>query len=154
MGHKTTSDVLKFSMGNTIVSFRDKYYEYGVDINPDRWGLTIGSFESAFLADLEASYIFDKLNCILERHVQFVGTYHSDKIIVFQGNRSNKWLRTGSTPSKAKSTNFWVHWISNSPWKSGNQIQPWDHYPTPMYLLKESVSSTASVWTVTNHSHT
>jgi hypothetical protein len=29
-------DILKFSMGNTIVMFRDKYYEYGVDPNPDR----------------------------------------------------------------------------------------------------------------------
>jgi hypothetical protein len=79
-------------MGNTIVSFRDKFYEYGVDPNPDHQGLTIGGFESAFLADLEASYIFDKLSYILERHVQFVGTYRNDKIIVFWGSRSNEWL--------------------------------------------------------------
>jgi hypothetical protein len=25
-------DILKFSMGNTIVTFRDKYYEYGTDL--------------------------------------------------------------------------------------------------------------------------
>jgi hypothetical protein len=56
-------------MGNTIVSFLDKYYEYGVDLDPERRGLTIGGFESAFLADLEASYIFDKLKYIWERHV-------------------------------------------------------------------------------------
>ncbi len=84
---------LKFSMGNTIVSFRDKYYEYGVDPNPDCQGLTIGGFELAFLADLlEASDIFDKLSYILKRCIQFFGTFHDNKIIVFQGSRSNKWL--------------------------------------------------------------
>ena len=41
-------EILKFSMGNTIVSFQDKYYEYGVDPDPDRRGLTIGGFESFF----------------------------------------------------------------------------------------------------------
>jgi len=56
-------------MGNTIVSFLDKYYEYGVNLDPERQGLTIGGFESAFLVDLEASYIFDKLKYIWERHV-------------------------------------------------------------------------------------
>jgi hypothetical protein len=35
-------DILKFSMGNTIVTFLDKYYKYGVDPDPDRHGLTIG----------------------------------------------------------------------------------------------------------------
>ena len=72
---KKCLDILKFSMGTTIVSFRDKYYEYRVNPDSDQQGLTIGEFESAFLADLEASYIFDKLNYILERHIHFVGTY-------------------------------------------------------------------------------
>jgi hypothetical protein len=58
-------------MGNTIVSFLDKYYEYGVDPDPDKRGLTFGGFEAAFLADLEASYIFNKLKHIWESHVRF-----------------------------------------------------------------------------------
>ncbi len=66
---KQCLEILKFSMGNTIVSFREKYYEYGVDPDPDRRGLTIGGFESAFLADLEATYIFEKLHHLLEQHV-------------------------------------------------------------------------------------
>jgi hypothetical protein len=53
-------------MGNTIVSFRDKYYKYGVNPNPNRNSLTIGSFKSVFLADLEAMYIFKKLHHLLE----------------------------------------------------------------------------------------
>jgi hypothetical protein len=86
--------ILKLSMGNTIVSFRDTYYEYGVDPDPDHRGLTIGGFESAFLADLEATYIFDKLKHLLERHVHFIGTYRDDKIVVFRGQRSDAWLLT------------------------------------------------------------
>jgi hypothetical protein len=52
-------------MGKTIVSFQDNYYKYGVDSDPDRHSLTIGGFESAFLANLEATYIFNKLNMLL-----------------------------------------------------------------------------------------
>jgi hypothetical protein len=76
-------------MGNTIVLFLDKYYKYVVDPYPEKQGLTIGGFKSAFLADLEASYRFDKLKYIWERHVRFLGTYHDDEIIVFNGK---KWM--------------------------------------------------------------
>jgi hypothetical protein len=79
-------------MGNTISSFLDKYYKYGVDPDPDKRGLTIGGFESAFLANLEASYIFDKLKHIWEWHVRFLGTYPDDEIIIFNGQKMNKWL--------------------------------------------------------------
>jgi hypothetical protein len=48
-------------MGNTIVLFQDKYYRYGVNDNSNRRGLTIGEFESAFLADLEAMHIVGTL---------------------------------------------------------------------------------------------
>jgi hypothetical protein len=49
-------------------------------------------FESAFLVNLEASYIFDKLRHIWERHVKLLGTYRDNEIIVFNGQKSNKWL--------------------------------------------------------------
>ncbi len=90
---KRCLEILKFSMGNTIVSFREKYYEYGVDPDPGHHGFTIGRFESAFQADLEATYIFEKLYHLLEQHIQFIGTYCNNKIIVFRGNKSNKWLQ-------------------------------------------------------------
>jgi hypothetical protein len=74
-------DILKFSMGNT-----------SVDPDPDCRGLTIGRFESAFLADLEGTYLFDKLHHLMERHVRFIGTFCDDEIIIFLGQRSNEWL--------------------------------------------------------------
>ncbi len=83
-------EILKFSMGNMIISFLDKYYKYGVGPDPDRRGLTIGGFESAFLANLEASYIFDKQKHIWERHVRFLGTYCNDKIIVLNRQKLNE----------------------------------------------------------------
>jgi hypothetical protein len=89
---KKCLEILKFSVGNMIVSFLDKYYKYKVDPNPDKKGLTIGGFESAFLAELKASYIFNKLKHIWVKHVRFLGTYCNDKIIVFNGQRSNEWL--------------------------------------------------------------
>jgi hypothetical protein len=84
-------------MGNTIVSFREKYYKYGVDPDPNRCGLTIGGFKSAFLADLEATYTFEKLHHLLEQQVRFIGTYRGNKIIVFRGNKLNKWLKNWLT---------------------------------------------------------
>jgi hypothetical protein len=86
-------EILKFSMGNTVVSFREKYYKYVVDPNSDRRGLTIGGFKSAFLANLEATYIFKKLHHLLEQHDRFIGTYCDNKIIMFRGNKLNKWLQ-------------------------------------------------------------
>jgi hypothetical protein len=85
-------DILQFSMGNTIVTFQDKYYKYGVGADPNRRGLTIGGFESAFLTDLETSYIFDKLNYLLERHVYFIGTYRDNELLVFHGRKKQEWL--------------------------------------------------------------
>ncbi len=79
-------------MGNTIVIFRDKYYEYGMDPNPDQQGLTNGGFKSAFLADLDATYIFDKLSNLMTEHVKFLGIYCDNEQIIFWGNRSDGWL--------------------------------------------------------------
>ncbi len=78
-------------MGNTIATFLDldKYYENGIGPDPDCRGLTIGGFELAFLANLEGTYIFNKLHPLMEQHVQFIGIYHDDEIINFRGHRSN-----------------------------------------------------------------
>jgi hypothetical protein len=85
-------------MGNTIVTFQDKYYEYGVDADPNRHGFTISGCELAFLADLKASYIFDKLNYLLESHMYFIGTYRDKELFVFcrrkTHNRLIHWLAT------------------------------------------------------------
>ena len=52
-------EMLKFSTGNALVKFREKYYEYGVDDDPMNISLTIGGYSSAWNADLIASYLLD-----------------------------------------------------------------------------------------------
>ena len=49
--------LVQFVMSNTLITFIDKYYEYGGDIEGGKQGLTIGGFESAWLVDLVAAYI-------------------------------------------------------------------------------------------------
>jgi hypothetical protein len=44
--------MIKFGMGNTLLTFVDKYYKYGGDLDVEDRGLTIGGYESAWLADL------------------------------------------------------------------------------------------------------
>ena len=53
--------MIKFGMSKTLITFVDKFYEHGGDTDDDDHGLTIGGYESAWLADLVASYILE--NC-------------------------------------------------------------------------------------------
>jgi len=54
-------DMIKFGMGNTLLTFVDKYYEYGGDESVEERGLTIGGYESAWLADLVMAYILEAM---------------------------------------------------------------------------------------------
>ena len=51
--------MIKFGMGNTLLNFAGKYYEYGGSNETNERGLTIGGYDSAWLADLVASYLLD-----------------------------------------------------------------------------------------------
>jgi hypothetical protein len=50
-------EMIKFGMSSTLLVFRDKYYEYDGNEDPDDKGLTIGGYESDWLADLAAAYV-------------------------------------------------------------------------------------------------
>ena len=52
-------EMIGFGMKNTLVSFIDKYYEYGGEMEDEKRGLTIGGYESAWLADLVAAYLLE-----------------------------------------------------------------------------------------------
>ena len=53
--------LIGFVMSSTLLNFQEKYYEYGED-GLETKGLAIGGYESAFLADLVASYILELTN--------------------------------------------------------------------------------------------
>eukprot|EP00957_Ditylum_brightwellii_P208772 15358866-Ditylum_brightwellii.AAC.1 len=57
--------MVKFGMKNMLVNFRDKFYIYqgaakGQDLSEEDIVLAIGTFDSAFLADLVASFVLKK----------------------------------------------------------------------------------------------
>jgi hypothetical protein len=51
--------VIRFGMEDTILTFQDQYYIYDGDQSLDEKGLTIGGYESAWLADLVVAYILE-----------------------------------------------------------------------------------------------
>ena len=79
-------EMLKFSMGHTIVSFQDKYYEYSVDSDPEMRGLAIGGFDSAWMADIVASFCFDQ-TAEMFSDTKYHGIYRDDGINIFEGSR-------------------------------------------------------------------
>ena len=55
-------------MGNTLIAFKDKYFEYDASNNVNKRGLTIGGYESAWRADLVASFILDKTKYLFKKN--------------------------------------------------------------------------------------
>ena len=77
-------EFIKFGMENTILTFQDKYYKYGDGKEDGSSALTIGGYESAWLADLVASYILDELeNHFDEMKYRYYGIYRDDGILAF-----------------------------------------------------------------------
>ena len=89
-------EMVKFGMSNTLVSFIDKFYEYDGDLDDEERGLTIGGYESAWLADLVASYILEKTKKMFHK-TKYHGIYRDDGFVVFNGVVSkkavNNWVR-------------------------------------------------------------
>jgi hypothetical protein len=55
-------ELIQFGMENTLLTFQYQYYIYGGDQSLDEKGLTIGGYESAWLADLVAAYILAEVD--------------------------------------------------------------------------------------------
>jgi hypothetical protein len=92
----TCLEMIKFGMGNTLLTFGvNKYYKYGGDLDVEDRGLTIGGYESAWLANLCMAYITDNSRDILNQLV-YEGIYRDDGIVVFKGlvttSKVAKWL--------------------------------------------------------------
>ena len=51
--------LIAFGMSSTLLTFEDKYYEYG-EKGIKTKGLVIGGYESAFPADLVASFLLER----------------------------------------------------------------------------------------------
>jgi hypothetical protein len=87
--------MIKFGMGNTLLTFVDKYYEYGGNLDAEDRGLTIGGYKSALLANLCMAYIMDNSRDIIDELI-YEGIYRDDSIAVYKGpvttSEVAKWL--------------------------------------------------------------
>jgi hypothetical protein len=79
--------MIKFGMGNTLLTLVDKFYECGGDLDVEDRGLTIGGYKSAWLADLCMAYVMDNSRDILDDLV-YDGICRDNGIAVFKGSKT------------------------------------------------------------------
>jgi hypothetical protein len=82
-------------MGNTLLTFVDKYYEYGGNLDVEDRGLTIGGYKLAWLTNLCMAYVTDNSRDFLDELV-YKGIYRNNGIAIFKGlvttSEVAKWL--------------------------------------------------------------
>ena len=78
--------MIKSGMVHTLITFIDKYYEYGGSENVLDRGLVIGGYESAWLTDLVVTYILDNVKDLFTITTHNYGIYRDD-IIVFSKSK-------------------------------------------------------------------
>ena len=83
--------MLRFGMDHTYLQFAGKYYRYTGAGTADDPGLTIGGFESAWLADLGMSYILKKIPGMF-RNTDMFKIYRDDGIVVFNGKVNREYV--------------------------------------------------------------
>ena len=104
-----------------MICFNGKYYDYHCGEKEEQ-GLAIGGYESAFLVDLVASYVFEKAKAHSYQTMYHV-IYRDDGLVVFKGKKSVKEIKDWFYKFKK-------NWIrrretntSNSPRKFGNPMR-------------------------------
>lgn len=78
--------------------YLDQYYEYGGSLSTNERGLTIGGYESAWLADLVASQLLDNAENLFKYTSKHYGIYRYGGVVFFEGDWSNNgvttWIQT------------------------------------------------------------
>eukprot|EP00957_Ditylum_brightwellii_P049966 3787594-Ditylum_brightwellii.AAC.1 len=94
-------DIVQFGMKSTLIQFKGHYFIYqgaakGKEISDEDVALAIGAYESAFLADIVASYVFDETDECFVKCI-YRGIYRYDGYVAFAGRRNKceikVWLR-------------------------------------------------------------
>ena len=78
-------NLIQFGMSSPQISFDREYYEYHGGEREEQ-GLVIGGYKSAFLADLVASYLFEKASSIFWPTI-YHGIYQDEGLMVFKGKK-------------------------------------------------------------------
>ena len=78
-------ELIRFGMSSTLISFDGEYYGYHSGEKEEQ-GLAIGGYESAFLANLVASYLFEKAKTNFHPTI-YHRIYRDDILVVFKGQK-------------------------------------------------------------------
>ena len=78
-------ELIRVGTSSTLIYFDVKYYEYNGGEREEQ-GLSIGGYESAFLADLVASYLFEKSKANFHP-TTYHGIYRYDRLVAFKGKK-------------------------------------------------------------------
>lgn len=117
-------EMIKFGMTNTLITFADKYYLYDGDMNVEDKGLTIGGYESAWLADLAMSYLLETIDQTTMKELDEFKIYRDDGFGIFaeilNAADLNDWLSRFQDAVNAKAGNDFlkftaVLWKPNGP---------------------------------------
>ena len=76
-------DLIKFGMNTTLIQFCGVYYLYDGDKDVEDRGLTIGGYESAWLADLTMAFLLETIDQSVIDKTKYFGIYRDDGIAVF-----------------------------------------------------------------------
>ena len=79
-------ELIRFGMSSKLNSFDGEYNDYNGGKKEEQ-GLAIGGYELSFLANLVASYLFEKFKAILNP-TTYHDIYQYDNLVVFNGNKS------------------------------------------------------------------
>ena len=89
--------MVEFGMGNTLITFIEKYYEYDGSNKTNERGLIIGGYKSEWLADLVASFLLENSGGLFEQTTTRYGVYRYDGIVILRGKWINeeikRWLK-------------------------------------------------------------
>ena len=91
-------ELIHFGMSLTLLTFQDKYYEYGGGRDIEEKGLAIRGYELVFLANLAVAFLFKVCDREYEvfKEMHFKGIYHDNRLAVIEGQKLrsdiNHWL--------------------------------------------------------------
>ena len=95
------------------MNFQGKYYENGGGVSADHKGLTIGSYESAWLADLVVAFLFEKCKKSLSV-LKYKRIYRDDGICVTNHKMTNlqidEWLQAFQNEVNSVAGNPFLQW--------------------------------------------
>ena len=78
-------EFIQFWVSSILISFNRKYYEYHSGKREEQ-GLAIGGYESAFLVNLVASYLFEEAKTLLNQ-TTYHGIYQDGGMVVLKGKK-------------------------------------------------------------------